>query len=202
MACIRRDQAWNHYRHLESTRGQYLGFFFSILVASVGLALGLIRDVKPDAQAMIIFGLLVLAFVDFLVTIGLFTAIKKTGYVLKRYEIIMNTVRRISGFRSSRELPFDLADMKGYPGIVLNSGVFSVQRSAELVLVVASCIFVALLVILATFLFTSGIPFTPWHQVLGVGVAAVATCYLSAVFGPLVIAAIRRPKQDHSDPGS
>jgi hypothetical protein len=84
------------------------------------------KDVSPNMRVTVVFGLNVLTFVDFLITIGLFTAIKKTGYVLKRYEIIMNTVRQKSGFRSSQELPFNLADMQGYPGVVLDSGMFSV----------------------------------------------------------------------------
>ena len=191
------DQAWDHYRHLESTRSQYLGFFFTVLVASTGLAVGLLKDVSSSAQATVVFGLTVLGFIDFLITVGLFTAIKKTGYVLKRYEVIMKTVRQRSGFSSSQELPFDLADMKGYPGAVLDSRMFSVQRSAEVILGVSSFLFVVLLASLAAFLYTPAVSFKQWHQVMGLGMAIVGVVYLITVFGPLAIAAMKRLRNKH-----
>jgi hypothetical protein len=40
------DQAWTHYRHVESMRTQYLGFFFTISLGSTALA---VPTVSADA---------------------------------------------------------------------------------------------------------------------------------------------------------
>ena len=189
------EQAWNQYRHIESTRSQYLGFFFTVLVASISVAIGLLKDVKIDDKTTVIFGLLVLAFIVFLITIGLFTAIKKIGYVLRRYEKIMNSVREESDFVSSEAFPFNLAHMRGYPREVLDSGLFSVQRSAEIVLAVGSILLVALLVWLTVFFFISPLEFEGWHKGLGVATAVCAGIYALAVFLPLASSAKRSADQ-------
>jgi hypothetical protein len=76
------EQAWIHYRHLESTRTQYLGCFFTVLLASIGLSIGLLKDVKVADLPTVMFGLYILLEVVFTITLGLFTAIIKMGYVL------------------------------------------------------------------------------------------------------------------------
>ena len=180
------EQAWSHYRHLESTRSQYVGFFFTVQLAAVGLAVGLAKDVDSNEQTAVTFGLMVLTFVDFLLTIGLFTAIKKLRYVLLRYETVMATVRRESGLGSSQDLPFNLADMKDYPRRVLEGDLFSVQRSAERLLAATSLLLTAILAVLAVHLFVSRVSFALWQVWVGSGIAASAVGYLLAVFVPLL----------------
>jgi hypothetical protein len=47
------NQAWSHYRHTESMRTQYLGFFFTVLLGSAAFALPILRssDDSPEAAA-------------------------------------------------------------------------------------------------------------------------------------------------------
>jgi hypothetical protein len=180
------EQAWNHYRHLETTRTQYLGFFFTVLVASIGLAVGLLKDVKPPDLPAVLFGLFVLAEVVFLITLGLYTAIKKTGYVLKRYETIINSVRNKSDFASSKDFPFDLSDMIDYPAAVLDAKVYSVQRTAELTLGVISVGLISLLLISAGYIvFGSSLKFSCWHKMSSIIIVVSSAVYLAFVFFPL-----------------
>ncbi len=189
------EQAWNHYRHLESGRVQYLGFFFTAVVASVGLTVGFLKDVKPQEQAAVLFGLYILSEFLFLITIGLFTAIKKTGCVLARYDIIMNSVRKDSGFESSEKYPFNLSDMKDYRADIFDLGVFSVQKSAEFILGVSTVIlFLILSFGMLYFFFTSTIGFHIWQQLLSLLMTIGSTIYFINVFRPLYKDRVGRKK--------
>ena len=40
------SEAWNHYRHVETMRTQYLGFFFAMMIAYVGFSVSIVQVVK------------------------------------------------------------------------------------------------------------------------------------------------------------
>lgn len=181
------EQAWNHYRHLESSRSQYVGFFFTVLLATISIAIGFMKGITLDSKPIVIFGLIGLIFVDFFITISIFIIIKKTGYVLRRYEIIIETVREEFGVESSEKLPFDLADMKDYPSQVFDSKIFSVHRSTEIILGFSCFLFVALLITALLYLFISKIYFEWWQKAIGIGIVIIAMIYLFKVFKPLII---------------
>lgn len=180
------DQAWNHYRHLESARSQYLGFFFTVLLASVGLAISFLKDVKPADQDTVIIGLLILTFVVFLITIGLFTSIKKMGYVLWRYEVIINSARQEIGFPSCEEFPFNLPDMPSYPKKIFNSRLYSIQRLAEIILGVTSIILLSLCIFATAYILYPINSFSTWQKYIGISLCFSALVYAIAVFFPLI----------------
>ncbi|GAF99937.1 unnamed protein product, partial [marine sediment metagenome] len=146
----------------------------------------LMKGITSDSKPIVIFGLIGLIFIVFLVTISIFITIKKTGYVLLRYERTMKTVREEFKVESSEKLPFDLADLKDYPSQVFDSKIFSVQHSAENILGFSCFLFVTLLIAAVVYLFTSKIYFEWWQKTIGVGVAIVAMIYLFKVFKPLM----------------
>jgi hypothetical protein len=196
--CLAREweQAWNHYRHLETTRTQYLGFFFTVLIASIGLAVGLLKDVKHSDLPAVLFGLFVLAEVVFLITLGLYTAIKKMGYVLKRYHIIIRSVRNESDFASSKDFPFNLSDMIDYPAAVLDAKVYSVQRTAELTLGVIAVGLISLLLISVWYIvFGSSLNFSCWYKMSSIILVISSAIYFVFVFFPLARARWQKWKE-------
>jgi len=177
------EQAWNHYRHLETMRIQYLGFFFTFLIASFYLAVGLMKEIKYEENASIIFGLLVLTFVNFLMTIGIFTAIKKMGFSLIRYRILMKKVLEKWGIYSSEELPFQVEHMKDYPKENLHAILINVQNSVLIILYIGMFLFESLLVYLTLtrLFFNSAIYFTLLQKCVAVLFTVSATIYILAV---------------------
>ena len=180
------EQAWNHYRHLESSRNQYLGYYFTVLLASLSVSISLLRDVSTDEKSTVIFGLLVLVFIVFLITTVLFVSIKKSGYVLKNYKKIINSVRIDSFFRSSEAFPFNSSDMRGRPKVVLESDLFSVQVSAEFILGIGSFLLLLLIIWITVFIFKSSCVFGKYQKGIGIGIVLFSVAYAIAVFVQLI----------------
>lgn len=44
------NQAWSHYRHTESMRTQYLGFYFTVLIGSSAFALPILRSSEDSPE--------------------------------------------------------------------------------------------------------------------------------------------------------
>ncbi|MCD4726277.1 MAG: DUF4231 domain-containing protein [Pirellulales bacterium] len=87
-------QAWSHYRHLESARTQYLGFFFASLFAYVGIAISATKNVQPENTAWVALLLLTLNWLLFILTLSLFVGgIRKMGNLLFHYENTWKTIR-------------------------------------------------------------------------------------------------------------
>lgn len=87
------DQAWQHYRHIETTRNQYLGFFFTAILASLGLLASILDDVSAVTEPMKALSSLAIGWVLFVLSYFLFTSVLKMGAVLEGYEHIMGTAR-------------------------------------------------------------------------------------------------------------
>ncbi|HTX67955.1 MAG TPA: hypothetical protein VMH50_02265, partial [Thermoleophilia bacterium] len=109
------EQAWTHYRHLESSRMQYLGFFFTVLLGAVTVAAALAKYL-PSALATL--AIAALTFLVFLLAVSLYISIRKTGFVLWRYSRILQTIRQESGHESCAALPFNLADFEECPAYI------------------------------------------------------------------------------------
>lgn len=180
------EQAWNHNRHLESTRSQYLGFFFTVTLASVSVSIGLMKGVADKDQPAVLTGLLVLGFVVFLITLALFTAIKKIGYVLAQYSTIVNSVRNEMEFPSNKEFPYKIKDLYGYPKEVLESKLFRVQGAAEILLGIAALVLVGVLIAGSLFFFNSNLKFTDFHKDFSLVIVVCASVCAAVIFIPLV----------------
>lgn len=93
LLCHEFDQAWDHYRHNETTRSQYLGYFFALSLGSAAFGAQTVRsDALASALDLVLFGvfLLVFAFLTGFVYLG----IRKAGVVLTHYESVWNNIRR------------------------------------------------------------------------------------------------------------
>jgi hypothetical protein len=67
------DQAWEHYRHNETIRSQYLGYFFALSLGSAAFGAQTVRsDALASASDLVLFGvfLLVFAFLSGFVYLG------------------------------------------------------------------------------------------------------------------------------------
>ncbi len=145
------DETWAHYRHLESTRSQYLGFFFTVTLAAIGAG---IPAARSDATAH---GGTLLLILVFLVVYGelarfLYVSIVKMGAVLALYDLRRDQVRT--------ELHLDPSKLsvRTLPSAALGSQLFSVQRSAETVLQFAQVLTVVVEIVVAVRLFTLDSP--------------------------------------------
>jgi len=70
------DQAWTHYRHLESQRNQFLGFFFTATIGSIGFLVALASS--PSAREDVIWvGSAAIGFLLMLLSIAMYGAVRK-----------------------------------------------------------------------------------------------------------------------------
>lgn len=128
-------QNWQHHRHLESQRNQYLGFFFTALLASVGLLAALAGKQDFDPQVLIAVGS-VLSFVLNAISFGIYAAVCKIGAVLRFYDAEIALLRR----RMFKDLTVEaegygsraLAGLHMPP--LMRTKIYSVQGMAETIL--------------------------------------------------------------------
>ncbi|MFI5911789.1 hypothetical protein [Dactylosporangium sp. NPDC051541] len=85
------QQHWLHYRHIEQERNQFLGFFFTLLVAVVGflVAFGARAADWPTAAT----GLTIMAAVLFMITCLIFTSVRKLGVALEACDRDIKRIR-------------------------------------------------------------------------------------------------------------
>jgi len=129
------DQAGIHYRHLENTRLKYLGFFFTVTLGSLGLALS---QPNRSADLVVLAGvswMSLYVFSYFILTCFMYIAIRRLGLVLFRYAHMRRAIRKRLGECSS--FPSELFSMPSFTS-KLGRTILSVQRSAELLLGVAA----------------------------------------------------------------
>jgi len=86
------DQAWNHYRHLESLRSQYLGFFFTLTIGTAAFAVPALRKPSLDqAPTVLAAGAFLTIYCLFIMT--LYLAVRKAGVVMDQYDDVIQYVR-------------------------------------------------------------------------------------------------------------
>ena len=92
-------EAWSHYRHVESTRVQYLGFFFTVVFGISGFVIAVLKDLQPSSTSCLpsrlVLGLFTLGWLLFMLTILLFASVRKLGLVLRHYEGVIKQVRNM-----------------------------------------------------------------------------------------------------------
>lgn len=124
------DQAWMHYRHVESMRTQYLGFFFTISLGSTALAVPAVSaDALDNPSRLASFAVFLWVFSA--VASFIYISVRKAGPVLSHYEAVMRAVReRWYTSPDDTDLP-SLFDVRVRLAGVARSAAFSTQWSAE-----------------------------------------------------------------------
>src|SRR5687767_6688225 len=85
------QQHWLHYRHIEQERNQFLGFFFTLLVAVVGFFIA-IGSRAPSGPALAI-GLTAMAAVLGTISLLIFASVRKFGAALRAYDRDIERIR-------------------------------------------------------------------------------------------------------------
>src|SRR5262245_6145762 len=88
-------QAWEHYRHLEKARTQYINFFLTAALASAGFITSLFKNLKPESVEKALIGALIVIWVFNLLLLFVYVNVKKIGFVLKYYEEVMSRIRKL-----------------------------------------------------------------------------------------------------------
>jgi hypothetical protein len=78
------QQHWLHYRHIEQERNQFLGFFFTLLVAIVGFFVAI--SARKPAWPELAMGLAAMAAVLGTISLLIFASVRKFGAALRAYD--------------------------------------------------------------------------------------------------------------------
>jgi hypothetical protein len=125
------SEAWAHYRHLEVSRSKYLGFFFTVILATSGFVITIFKEFSSSQEPWVYFGLLSLSWVVAVLSFFIFTTIKKAGFVLRHYEDVMRRVRYLS---YEDPVAIDaLMNVREKNNPVMKMMLFSTQQTAELI---------------------------------------------------------------------
>lgn len=193
LLCHEFDQAWDHYRHNETTRSQYLGYFFALSLGSAAFGAQTVRsDALASALDLVLFGvfLLVFAFLTGFVYLG----IRKAGVVLTHYESVWNNIRRYFYTDADiRNEPYRSLSVRGYDHLALRSRWTRLQTSSEFVVLFFSALTVVSQALISARLFV--IHNASWSErLIATGMAALTAAipiFLIAGLGT----SFRRPQQ-------
>jgi hypothetical protein len=94
------QQHWLHYRHIEQERNQFLGFFFTLLVAIVGFFVAV--SSRLPSWPVVALGLTCMAAVFGLISVLIFASVRKFGAALHAYD---RDIERIRGALLARADP-------------------------------------------------------------------------------------------------
>jgi hypothetical protein len=129
------SQAWQHFRHLESMRSQYLAFAFTITLAALAAAIPLIGDIGgASGNTLLVVGVFVSLYC---LIIGLlFFSVRKIRIALAHYRRTMDDVRHYFYCRARSELDYDTASLTitGRRYAVLGLRLLRLQTTSEAVL--------------------------------------------------------------------
>jgi len=84
-------QAWQHYRHLETMRSQYLAFSFTITLASLAAAIPLLAHATKTIGTLLLTGVFVQLYC--LIVGSLYFNVRKIRIVLSHYRKTIQSVR-------------------------------------------------------------------------------------------------------------
>lgn len=85
------QQHWLHYRHIEQERNQFLGFFFTLLVAIVGFFVAI--SSRIPAWPTVAIGLTSMAAVFGLISLLILASVRKFGAALRAYDRDIERIR-------------------------------------------------------------------------------------------------------------
>ncbi len=186
------EQSRIHFRHLETLRTQYLGFFFTVMIASVTVATSLLKDAETTNMSTVVFGILILIFVDFILSLNILVAVIKFGFARTHHQKMINGAAKMFGFsRESTDFPDSPNDNKTYQSEIFERSTFSVQKSAEFVLFMSSTLLATSLVGVGLFVANStSIGFHEWQSIIGWIAGVVSAFYSYKILYPIVISKV------------
>lgn len=137
-ALLRDDfgQAWQHFRHLETMRGQYLAFAFTVTLASYAAAIPLIANIEQiDSVVVLLAGVFVQLYA--LVLGSLYFSVRKIRVVLAHYRRTIEDIRNYFYDRAKTDFDFDTRrlDISRQKYAVLGWRLFRLQTASEVILI-------------------------------------------------------------------
>ena len=184
LLCHEFDQAWEHYRHNETTRSQYLGYFFALTVGSAAFATQAVNSRSlSSALDLLLLGVFVLTFA--FLTGFVYLGIRKAGVVLAHYESVWNNIRRYfysdADFQSK---PYSSLSIRSSDHQALRSRWTRLQSSSEFIILFFSGVTITSQALLCARLFT--IP----NATLAERLIAVGMVALTAAIPILLVATL------------
>ena len=143
------QEAWSHYRHIEESRSQYLGFFFIVMLSSIGFLISLSQNLDLMTSSWSVFGILILFWLLYILTFFMFVSVRKMGVVKKHYEDVIARIRE--HFYIDEPDLNKILNIRDKKHQVMQSSLFSVQTSAEYILI-GSCIILTLIEVIGFFI--------------------------------------------------
>jgi Na+-driven multidrug efflux pump len=133
-------EAYNHYRHLENQRNQYMIFYFTLLIGSVGLITAIISKENPlDHNRYFQIGVEMVLWFNLVVSAILLAATKKNGFALKRHErIIYSTANQLLSVENRGYEDFTKPYDDKHP--YYESRIISTQLAIEYVIIIISAL--------------------------------------------------------------
>jgi hypothetical protein len=128
------QQQWLHYRHIEQERNQFLGFFFTLLVAIVGFFVA-VSSRAPDWPSLAM-GVTSMAALLGMISVLIFASVRKFGAALNEHDQDIARIREslfslLEAGRTHLESEPRTVSMRMRP--VMLHRVFDPQFSAEVI---------------------------------------------------------------------
>jgi hypothetical protein len=130
-------QAWQHFRHLESMRSQYLAFTFTITLASLAAAIPLIANFGENSSLVLLLtGVFILLYS--LILASLYFSVRKIRIALAHYRQVTEEIRYYFYHRARSEFHYktDRLNITGRTYTVLGWRLFRLQTTSESILMV------------------------------------------------------------------
>jgi hypothetical protein len=168
------QQHWLHYRHIEQERNQFLGFFFTLLVAIVGFLVAI--SSRAASWPELAMGLTAMAAVLGMVSLLIFTSLRKFGAALREYDRDIARIRtslfvQVEAGRTYLASEPRTVAMRMHP--VMLHRVFDPQFAAELIVGMSAVVAFGVQLFVATHaLVVDG--FSTGQRALAVALAAVS----------------------------
>ena len=123
------SQAWTHYRHLEETRLKYLSFFATVILATSGFLVSLMRDFGSFKVEQFVTAASVFVLVLFMFSFFVWANVTRIGYVLAAYEHVMKETRKHMLGEGSPA--YEVWNIRAHIPPEVSRGVFRIQSTAR-----------------------------------------------------------------------
>jgi len=142
------EQAWEHLRHVETVRIQYTGFFFTIVLGSIALAVPLFVQRAESSPALVIASCFAGALTTF--SSSLYLSMRRMGVQLRHYRRSIEKIR--NHYYGGSVLDEDLKAHFAAEALAKQAG--AIQRTNELIILsfTFATLLVELLIVSAIFI--------------------------------------------------
>ncbi|MEV4313777.1 hypothetical protein [Actinocrispum sp. NPDC049592] len=187
-------QAWQHYRHLELLRGQYVSYAFSITLGAIALSIPLTSQVSASGRLLLITSIF-LAFYALIIG-SMYANVRKLRLVLWHYQGVIIAIRRYV-YEADSNLQFDMRkfDVLSLDHPVIRGRLFRTQTLAESMLVAFLLADSVVAFLVARALVYEG---AVWWQLC---LVIVASCGVWAIAAAVIAFWVRYRRDIHADQG-